>query len=70
MSQLCDTNVAISYGTLAFLVNQPVLINRVDKNYVTACLMYTQMLTLSYVSVNDLFIQIKEIINSGIYLKI
>ena len=41
MTQLCDTNVAIPYGTPTFLANQPVLINSVDTNYVIACLMYT-----------------------------
>jgi hypothetical protein len=69
MTQLCDTNVAILYGTPTFLANQPVLINNVDTNYVIACLTYIQMITLSHVNVNDLFIQITEIINSGIYLK-
>lgn len=70
MTQLCDTNVAISYRTPKFITNQPVRTNSVDTNYVIACLMHTQMLTLSQVNVNDLFIQITEIINSGIYLKI
>jgi hypothetical protein len=70
MTQLCDTNVAISYGIPAFLANQPVLINIVDTNYVIACLIYTQMLISSHVNLNDLFIQITEIINSGIYIKI
>ena len=70
ITQFCNTYIATSYGTPKFLANQPVLMNRFDANYVIACLMYTQMLILSHVNVNDLFIQITEIINSGTYLKI
>jgi len=69
MTQLSVTNVDISQRTLTFLANQLVLINSVDTNYAIAYLIYTQMLTLSQVNVNDLFIRITEIINSGIYLK-
>jgi len=56
MTQIFVTNVAISYRTPTFLANQLVLINSVNTNYIIACLMYTQMLTLSQVNVNDLFI--------------
>jgi len=69
MTQIFDTDVAISHRTPTFLANQFFLINGVDTNYVIACLMYTQILTLPQVNVNDLFIQITEIINSGIYFK-